>query len=123
MNKQIQQTISPIDGTMYAERELATYVQIESALAKSVAAQHEWKHVSVAERVNYLCDIAEQELRDLAIVDHDQVAEVIKDARINFVAFTGSVAGGHAVQRAANERFIATGLELGGKDPAYVRAG
>ena len=31
-------------------------------------------------------------------------------------------AGGHAVQRAAAERFIATGLELGGKDPAYVRA-
>jgi len=26
------------------------------------------------------------------------------------------------VQRAAGERFIATGLELGGKDPAYVRA-
>ncbi len=35
---------------------------------------------------------------------------------------TGSVEGGHAVQRAAAERFIATGLELGGKDPAYVRA-
>lgn len=54
-------------------------------------------------------------------IDHDQVAEVIQDARISFVAFTGSVAGGHAVQRAASERFIATGLELGGKDPAYVR--
>lgn len=55
-------------------------------------------------------------------LDHDQVAEVIADARIGFVAFTGSVAGGHAVQRAASNRFIATGLELGGKDPAYVRA-
>jgi acyl-CoA reductase-like NAD-dependent aldehyde dehydrogenase len=54
-------------------------------------------------------------------IDHEQVAEVIKDARVNFVAFTGSVAGGHAVQRAASERFISTGLELGGKDPAYVR--
>ena len=54
-------------------------------------------------------------------IDHDQVAEVIKDHRIGFVAFTGSVAGGHAVQRSASERFIATGLELGGKDPAYVR--
>lgn len=54
-------------------------------------------------------------------IDHDQVAEVIKDSRIGFVALTGSVAGGHAVQRAASERFIATGLELGGKDPAYVR--
>jgi acyl-CoA reductase-like NAD-dependent aldehyde dehydrogenase len=40
---------------------------------------------------------------------------------VDFVAFTGSVAGGHAVQRAAADRFIGTGLELGGCDPAYVR--
>jgi acyl-CoA reductase-like NAD-dependent aldehyde dehydrogenase len=55
-------------------------------------------------------------------LDHAQTARVIGDPRIAFVAFTGSVEGGHAVQRAAAERFIATGLELGGKDPAYVRA-
>jgi acyl-CoA reductase-like NAD-dependent aldehyde dehydrogenase len=55
-------------------------------------------------------------------LDHGQVAKVIGDGRIGFVAFTGSVPGGHAVQRAAAGRFIATGLELGGKDPAYVRA-
>jgi acyl-CoA reductase-like NAD-dependent aldehyde dehydrogenase len=55
-------------------------------------------------------------------LDHAQAARVIGDSRIDFVAFTGSVQGGHAVQRAAAERFIATGLELGGKDPAYVRA-
>src|SRR5207253_4304500 len=55
-------------------------------------------------------------------LDHAQTARIVADARIAFVAFTGSVAGGHAVQRAAAERFIATGLELGGKDPAYVRA-
>ena len=55
-------------------------------------------------------------------LDHGQVGKVIGDVRIGFVAFTGSVPGGHAVQRAAAGRFIATGLELGGKDPAYVRA-
>ncbi len=55
-------------------------------------------------------------------LDHGQVAKIIGDSRTGFVAFTGSVAGGHAVQRAAAARFIATGLELGGKDPAYVRA-
>jgi acyl-CoA reductase-like NAD-dependent aldehyde dehydrogenase len=55
-------------------------------------------------------------------VDHDQVARVIADERIAFVAFTGSVPGGQAVQRAASNRFIGTGLELGGKDAAYVRA-
>jgi acyl-CoA reductase-like NAD-dependent aldehyde dehydrogenase len=55
-------------------------------------------------------------------VDHDQVARMIADERIAFVAFTGSVAGGQAVQRAAADRFIGMGLELGGKDAAYVRA-
>ncbi|MDX2044350.1 MAG: aldehyde dehydrogenase family protein [Acidobacteriota bacterium] len=243
MNTSLQQTISPIDGSIYAERKLATPQQIETTLAKAVAAQTEWRRVPVNERaaiclrmkdwlvehadeigkeltwqigrpiayspfelrrgfnerVNFMCDIAERELADIAIepkenftrfirrepvgtvlvlapwnypwlasvnavvpailagnsvvlkiapqtplvaeryyeafanaglpegvfqflhIDHDQVAEVVKDSRVAFVAFTGSVAGGHAVQRAAAERFIATGLELGGKDPAYVR--
>lgn len=53
---------------------------------------------------------------------HAQVAEMIAKPGIDFVCFTGSVAGGHAVQQAAAGRFIGTGLELGGKDPAYVRA-
>lgn len=53
---------------------------------------------------------------------HEAVGRMIADERVSFVAFTGSVEGGHAVQRAAADRFIATGLELGGKDPAYVRA-
>lgn len=53
---------------------------------------------------------------------HAQVAKTIDDARIDFVAFTGSVAGGKAIQKAVGKRFIGAGLELGGKDPAYVRA-
>lgn len=55
-------------------------------------------------------------------LSHRQVAEIITDKRIDYVAFTGSVSGGKAIQQAASQRFIATGLELGGKDPAYVRA-
>ncbi|HGY09340.1 MAG TPA: aldehyde dehydrogenase family protein [Oceanithermus profundus] len=51
---------------------------------------------------------------------HKAVARMIADERIDFVAFTGSVPGGHAVVKAASDRFIGTGLELGGKDPAYV---
>jgi acyl-CoA reductase-like NAD-dependent aldehyde dehydrogenase len=243
MTSNLQQTISPIDGSIYAERQLATPREIENALAKAAASRAAWKRAPVAERVavckrmldwlveradeigeeltwqigrpiayspneirrgfqervNYMAGIAELELADIepepkenfrrfirrepvgvvlvlapwnypwlasvnAVVpailagnsvilkiapqtplvaeryaeafkaaglpegvfqflhiDHDQVAEVIKDSRVGFVAFTGSVAGGHAVQRAAGERFIATGLELGGKDPAYVR--
>jgi acyl-CoA reductase-like NAD-dependent aldehyde dehydrogenase len=54
--------------------------------------------------------------------DHAAVAGMVADPRVGFVAFTGSVAGGHAVQQAASTRFVGTGLELGGKDPAYVRA-
>jgi len=54
--------------------------------------------------------------------DHDGVLRVVADSRVAFVSFTGSVEGGHAVQQAAARRFIATNLELGGKDPAYVRA-
>ncbi len=51
---------------------------------------------------------------------HAEVAKMIEDPRINYVAFTGSVPGGYAVQEAASKRFIAAGLELGGKDPGYV---
>jgi acyl-CoA reductase-like NAD-dependent aldehyde dehydrogenase len=54
-------------------------------------------------------------------VSHDDTDKIIRDPRVDFVAFTGSVAGGHAVQRAAASRFIGVGLELGGCDPVYVR--
>jgi acyl-CoA reductase-like NAD-dependent aldehyde dehydrogenase len=236
--------ISPIDGSVYVERERASSRAIEDALAGSAAAQKSWRRTPVAERAAigrrmaawcveradalgdeitrqmgrpiahspmeitrgfsertaYMCGVAESALADIAVepkedfrrfirreplgtvfviapwnypwltsvnaivpallagnavilkmaqqtplvaeryaeafeaaglpegvfqflhLDHEQVGRVISDERIAFVAFTGSVSGGHAVQRAASERFIATGLELGGKDPAYVRA-
>lgn len=240
----LQLTITPIDSSVYAERELASSQQIEQSLARSIVTQRAWRETPVSERaavcrrmlahlleradevgeeltrqigrpityspneirrgfqerVNFMCEIAARELADLHLepkenfqrfirreplgavlvlapwnypwlasvnavvpailagnsvilkiapqtplvaeryaeafaaaglpegvfqflhLDHEQVAEVIRDPRIAFVAFTGSVAGGHAVQQAASERFIATGLELGGKDPAYVRS-
>jgi len=239
-----QKTITPVDGSVYVERTLASGKQVEDALARAVEAQKAWKQVPVAERAAvcrrmaewcvsragqlaeelswqmgrpvsqtpgelkrgfheramYMCDIAEQALADIAVpekpgfrrfirreplgvvfvvapwnypwltsvnavlpallagnsvilkmaaqtplvaeryaeafkeagllpgvfqflhLDHAQVAKVIADPRIAFVAFTGSVPGGHAVQQAAAKRFIGTGLELGGKDPGYVRA-
>lgn len=241
---QIQKTITPVDGSVYAERELAASDQIEAALAKAVKAQREWKEVPLkeraalclrmveafvskadelapelswqmgrpvryapsevkggfAERARYMIANAERALADLPVepkegftrfirreplgvvltlapwnypyltsvnsvipaimagntvilkhasqtplcaerfdeafkaagfpqgvfqylhLSHQDVARVIEDERIGFVAFTGSVAGGHAIQQAASKRFVATGLELGGKDPAYVRA-
>jgi acyl-CoA reductase-like NAD-dependent aldehyde dehydrogenase len=240
----VQRTVSPVDGSVYAERPLASGKQVEQALARAVEAQRRWRSVPVAERAAicrrmaewcveradelaaelswqmgrpvsqspgelkrgfheralYMCSIAEEALADISIpgkagfrrfirreplgvvlvvapwnypwltsvnavvpallagnsvvlkmaaqtplvaeryaeafkaaglpagvfqflhLDHAQVAGVIADPRIAFVAFTGSVPGGHAVQQAAAKRFIGTGLELGGKDPGYVRA-
>jgi acyl-CoA reductase-like NAD-dependent aldehyde dehydrogenase len=55
-------------------------------------------------------------------LNHQDTEVVIKDERISHVAFTGSVPGGEMVEKAVAGRFIGIGLELGGKDPAYVRA-
>lgn len=240
----MQKTISPVDGSVYLERPLATEEMIESALAKATEAQKEWKKTTVQERAafclkaveyfvehadeigleltwqmgrpvrytaneikkgfqeraKYMISVAEQALADVEVeeisgfkrfirrdpvgvvfvvapwnypyltsvnsvipaimagntvilkhaqqtplcaeryaeafayaglpegvfqylhLSHEQVATVIADPRTSYVAFTGSVEGGHAVQKSINERFIAGGLELGGKDPAYVRA-
>lgn len=46
---------------------------------------------------------------------------IIRSPDVNHICFTGSVAGGLAVQKAASDRIVNVGLELGGKDPAYVR--
>jgi acyl-CoA reductase-like NAD-dependent aldehyde dehydrogenase len=54
-------------------------------------------------------------------LSHASAERAMRDPRVDFVAFTGSVAGGHAVQHAVSDRFIGTGLELGGCDPAYLR--
>src|SRR5258708_10190439 len=53
-------------------------------------------------------------------LQHARTDRVIRDPRIDFVAFTGSVAGGHPVQRVAAERFIGVRLGLRGSDPLYV---
>lgn len=239
----VQQTISPVDGRVVAERVLATPTEVDAVLARATDAQRAWRRVPLAERVAvverlvpwmvaradeigrdltlqmgrpiahspfeisrgfaeratwltgaaaaaladtelppaegfrrfirhdpvgvvlvvapwnypYLCSVnavvpallagdavvlkaasqtplvAERWAEGLAAAglpegvfqfvhaDHDTVAGMVADPRVGFVAFTGSVAGGRAVQRAASTRFVGTGLELGGKDPAYVR--
>lgn len=53
--------------------------------------------------------------------DHAAAAKIAADDRVGYVAFTGSVSGGHAVfQAVASGHFTDAGLELGGKDAAYV---
>jgi acyl-CoA reductase-like NAD-dependent aldehyde dehydrogenase len=238
----LQKTISPVDGSVYVERELATHAEINEMLRAARHAQASWREVPVAERAKVLarfCDefearreriaaeltwqmgrparyapnevrgtlerarhmiaIAPEALADVATApkehfrrfirreplgvvftvaawnypyliavnsvvpalmagnavllkhsaqtplcaerfaecfeaaglpqgvfqvvhaSHEETDRIIRDPRIDFVAFTGSVAGGHAVQRAASSRFIGVGLELGGCDPVYVR--
>jgi acyl-CoA reductase-like NAD-dependent aldehyde dehydrogenase len=244
MPRALQQTISPVDGSVYAEFELASEQTIDAALQRATGAQRDWKHVPVSERATvcrrmvenmmqrvdqlateltwqigrpltqtpfeirrgfqerttYMVDIGPDALADVTLdpregfqrfirreplgvvlvlapwnypylasvnavvpalmagnavilkmaqqtplvaaryaeafeaaglpsgvfqylhASHDDVGRMIGDPRIAFVSFTGSVAGGRAVQQAASTRFISANLELGGKDPAYVRA-
>ncbi|HXI78892.1 MAG TPA: aldehyde dehydrogenase family protein [Steroidobacteraceae bacterium] len=55
-------------------------------------------------------------------LSHADTARLMGDRRVASVCFTGSVAGGRAVVAATAAGFATSGLELGGKDPAYVRA-
>ena len=55
------------------------------------------------------------------VLDHDATEALIAARSFDFVNFTGSVGGGRAIERAAAGTFTGTGLELGGKDPGYVR--
>ncbi len=56
------------------------------------------------------------------VLDHETTSSLIGEGRFGFVNFTGSVAGGRAMERAAAGTFTAVSTELGGKDPGYVRA-
>jgi acyl-CoA reductase-like NAD-dependent aldehyde dehydrogenase len=56
------------------------------------------------------------------ILSHEDTARILSSGAVDHVSFTGSVEGGRAIERAASGTFTSIGLELGGKDPAYVRA-
>lgn len=54
-------------------------------------------------------------------LSHQDTETLIQNPNIGFVNFTGSVPAGKLIQQSARQRFIDVGLELGGKDPAWVR--
>jgi acyl-CoA reductase-like NAD-dependent aldehyde dehydrogenase len=56
------------------------------------------------------------------VLDHATTEHLIAERSFGFVNFTGSVGGGIAIEKAAAGTFTGLGLELGGKDPGYVRA-
>jgi acyl-CoA reductase-like NAD-dependent aldehyde dehydrogenase len=55
------------------------------------------------------------------VLDHEQTARIIRSGHVQQVNLTGSVAAGIEIEKSAAGLFLGVGLELGGKDPAYVR--
>ncbi len=54
-------------------------------------------------------------------LSHDQTSRILGAGLVDHCNFTGSVSAGRSIERAAAGTFTSLGLELGGKDPAYVR--
>jgi len=90
----------------------------------SVILKHASQTLLVGERFAEAMRLAQlpQGLFHNLLLDHRQTAAIIGSGRVQQVNFTGSVDAGKAMESAATGRFIGVGLELGGKDPAYVRA-
>ncbi len=55
-------------------------------------------------------------------LDHATSGKLIGERAFDFINFTGSVGAGKRIEIAAAGTFVPMGLELGGKDPGYVRA-
>ncbi|MEI8238504.1 MAG: aldehyde dehydrogenase family protein [Actinomycetota bacterium] len=55
------------------------------------------------------------------VMSHAQASALLASGTVDQVNFTGSVSAGRDIERAAAGTFSGVGLELGGKDPAYVR--
>jgi len=62
-----------------------------------------------------------QDVFQNVFIDHATTGALIGARAFDFVNFTGSVGGGQTMERAAAGTFTGLGLELGGKDPGYVR--
>jgi acyl-CoA reductase-like NAD-dependent aldehyde dehydrogenase len=90
----------------------------------AVVLKHASNTLLVAERMQDAFDQAglPEGVFQHIVLDHPTTSELIGSGNVDMVCFTGSVGGGKAMEQAAAGQFIPLGLELGGKDPAYVRA-
>jgi acyl-CoA reductase-like NAD-dependent aldehyde dehydrogenase len=90
----------------------------------TVVLKHSDQTLVVAERFQKAFDAAglPKGVFQHIVLSHEKSSRIIASRAVDMVAFTGSVAGGRAVEQAAVGAFIPLNLELGGKDPAYVRA-
>ncbi|MDI9313961.1 MAG: aldehyde dehydrogenase family protein [Hydrotalea sp.] len=88
----------------------------------AVILKHSAQTILVGERFQKAFDMAglPNGLFSNVVLDHGQTEKLLGSGDINFVNFTGSVGGGRAIEKAAAGSFAGVGLELGGKDPAYV---
>src|SRR6202167_1862016 len=89
----------------------------------AVILKHASQTILVGERFQAAMDRAglPKGLFTSLVMDHESTARMIASREVDHINFTGSVAGGQAIERAAAGTFTTLGLELGGKDPAYVR--
>ena len=90
----------------------------------AVLLKHANQTILAGERLQEAMDRAELPkglFRNLHL-GHDETSDLIRSGAVGHINFTGSVGGGRAIERAAAGTFASLGLELGGKDPAYVRA-
>ena len=89
----------------------------------TVVLKHAQSTLLVAERFQQAFDKAglPEGVFQHLMLSHAQTAHIISEKMADMVCFTGSVPGGESIEKAAAGRFIPVGLELGGKDPAYVR--
>jgi acyl-CoA reductase-like NAD-dependent aldehyde dehydrogenase len=89
----------------------------------AVILKHAAQTLLVGERFQAAFDRAELPrglFRNL-VLDHGQTARIIGSRQVDQVNLTGSVAAGREIEKSAAGLFLGVGLELGGKDPAYVR--
>ncbi|MFH1795211.1 MAG: aldehyde dehydrogenase family protein [Pseudomonadota bacterium] len=88
----------------------------------AVILKHAAQTLLVGERFQKAFDMAglPKGLFQNLVMNHAQTEKLLASGKIDHVNFTGSVAGGRAIEKAAAGTFMTLGLELGGKDPAYV---
>jgi len=89
----------------------------------AVLLKHAAQTILVGDRFQMAMDRAglPRGLFQTLVLSHEGTVGLIASGAVDQVCFTGSVSSGRAIEQAAAGTFSGVGLELGGKDPAYVR--
>ncbi len=89
----------------------------------AVLLKHSSQTLLVGERFQLAADRAglPQGLFQNLVLTHNQTDEILSSGLVDRVNFTGSVGAGRSIEQSVAGTFTGVGLELGGKDPAYVR--